>query len=136
MLTPARFTRTMPSDYALLSPLADEVGAFIEAHVPDEDLAYRALLLVTEVVTNAMEHGNGLDMSKAVTLDLEIASSRIVIDVTDEGEGFDPDAVPDAVSDDDPLSEGHRGLFLIQSYADEVRFEDGGRRVIVLLNAS
>ncbi len=133
MPTSARFHRVLPSDYDRLSPLADEVSDFLDAHVHDEDLAYRALLLVTEAVTNAMEHGNALDASKNVTLDVEAAPERVVVRVEDEGDGFDPARAPDAVEDGDPLSEGHRGLFLMRAYAQDVRFEQQGRRIVLTL---
>lgn len=126
----------MPSQYELLSPLADEVGAFLEAHVPDEELAYRALLLTTEAVTNAMEHGNGLDAALSVFLRLSAAPAHVEIVVEDEGPGFDPDSAPDAVEAGDPLSDGHRGLFLMRAYADELRFENDGRRVVIALEAA
>lgn len=133
MPTPARFRRVLPSEYDRLSPLADEVSAFLDTHVPDEDLAYRALLLVTEAVTNAMEHGNMLDPTKNVTLDVEAAPESVVVRVEDEGVGFDAGSAPDAVVDGNPLSEGHRGLFLMRAYAQDVRFEQQGRRIVLTL---
>lgn len=121
----------MPSQYELLSPLADAVGAFLDAHVRDEDVAYRALLLTTEAVTNAMEHGNGLNPALSVSLRVTAEAERVEIVVEDEGPGFDPDTAPDAVEDGDPLSEGHRGLFLMRAYAQALRFENDGRRVVL-----
>ncbi len=129
----ALFERTMPSDYSRLSPLADEVGAFLDTHVGDEDVAYRALLLTTEAVTNAMEHGNGLDEAKSVFLRVAAESQRVEISVEDEGPGFDPDAAPDAVVENDPLAEGGRGLFLMRAYAQSLRFENSGRRVVLVV---
>lgn len=127
------FERTLPSRYELLSPLADEVGAFLEEHVADEDLGYRALLLATEAVTNAMEHGNGLDSKLSVYFRLDVSPDGVRITVEDQGPGFDPVEAPDAVTDDDPLSERHRGLFLMRSYAQEMRYENGGRRIVLNL---
>lgn len=136
MPAPARFSRRLPSNYDLLSPLADEVGVFLETHLQDDDLAYQALLLVTEAVTNAMEHGNGLDPAKMVELCVDVSERGVKVTVEDEGDGFDPNAMPDAVTENDPLAEGNRGLFLIRTYADDVQFENEGRRIVLTLAAS
>ncbi len=127
------FERTLPSRYELLSPLADEIQAFLELHVEDEDLAYRTLLLSTEAMTNAMEHGNNLDPSRMALLYIAIEHNQIRVSVEDEGPGFDVDTVPDAVEEGEVFDEGHRGLFLMRAYAQEVTFENGGRRIVLTL---
>lgn len=127
------FSRRLPSRLELMSPLADEIAQFLEAHVPDDELSYRALLLASEATTNAVEHGNALDPNLHADLEIKVTGSGITISVEDEGPGFDPSEAPDAVQDDDPLSARHRGLFLMRAYADVVKFEKGGRRVVLHL---
>jgi serine/threonine-protein kinase RsbW len=112
---------------------AAAVQAFLDAHVPDEDLAFRVALVASEAVTNAIEHGNQLDAARRVALVVEASPEKVVVSVEDEGVGFDPSFVPDPTHEGALMAEGGRGLFLMQELADTVRFEEQGRRVVLEL---
>lgn len=128
-MTPSRLQLVLPSVFDRLEEVVDATQALMDAHGVDDDLAYRVVLLATEAVTNAMEHGNELDADKSVRLDVEVEPAAITIVVEDEGPGFDRSAVENPVAPDNLLAEGGRGIFLIEHMADEVRYEDHGRRV-------
>ena len=106
--------------------------AFLNAHV-DEDLGFRVALVTSEAVTNAIEHGNRMDASRSVHLRIEVSDGGVRVSVTDEGGGFDPEAVPDPLRASALLAEGGRGLFLMRELADELAYEDDGRRVVLTL---
>ena len=112
---------------------AAAVQSFLDAHVPDEDLAFRVALVTSEALTNAIEHGNQLEENRRVHLDVEAAPAHVIVQVEDEGVGFNPAFVPDPTRDGALMAEGGRGLFLMQQLADEVRFEQEGRRVVLVL---
>ncbi len=95
---------------------------------------HRAKLLINEVVVNAVKHGNRFDSRKEVLLDISVCDDRVDIRVEDEGDGFNPDAVPDPRMGENLFREHGRGLHLIKSLADEVCFERGGRRVCVAIH--
>ncbi|ARA92311.1 MAG: ATP-binding protein [Bacteroidetes bacterium] len=118
----------LPSDVTLLDQVVDETEAFIRPYVDDE-AAYRIVLLTTEAVTNAIEHGNQTDPDKMVQVDLRVRDRQIDLRVRDEGPGFDPSKLKNPVAPDHVLDEGGRGIFLMHAMADEVYFEDGGRCV-------
>ena len=82
-----------------------------------------------------MIHGNHEDASKKVKVDLEISADRVSISVQDEGEGFDPESLPDPVSADNLMREVGRGLFIVRAYMDEVHIKkiDGGGLRITLV---
>lgn len=113
--------------------VAAAVQAFLDAHVPDEDLAFRVALVASEAVTNAIEHGNQLDANRRVALVVVASDERVVVSVEDEGVGFDPSFVPDPTREGALMAEGGRGLFLMQELADTVRFEEQGRCVVLEL---
>ena len=60
-----------------------------------------------------------------------VFENRVVVEVTDSGNGFDPDILPPSAPDPDAL-EG-RGLLIIYSLMDEVEAETGenGTRVMM-----
>jgi serine/threonine-protein kinase RsbW len=80
---------------------------------------------LTEALSNAIMRGNGNDISRTVTVRSSVQHTRdgatLLVDVTDEGNGFDiasagsrPDA-PDWLEREDG-----RGVFLMQSLMDHV----------------
>jgi len=61
----------------------------------DETDRFAVRLAFEEALSNAFKHGNKGDDSKPVTVFCAVDQRHIEIEVTDQGEGFDPDAVPD-----------------------------------------
>jgi serine/threonine-protein kinase RsbW len=82
----------------------------------DELLADLKLAL-TEAASNSVRHAYGGSDVGVVQISYELLPDRLVIEVTDEGAGFDP--AEDAGSADE-LSEGGLGIAIIRAIADEV----------------
>lgn len=97
----------------IVTDLAKELGF-------DEDAIMQLSLAVHESVLNAIVHGNRYDRAKKVTLNVETAADQIIVTVTDEGEGFDPEKVPDPLAPENLLKPSGRGLLLIRASVDEV----------------
>lgn len=125
----------LESDLANIERVVEDTEAFLESRVDDEDLAYRVVLLATEAVTNAIEHGNKFDREKQVVYRIVVAESRIELSVEDQGNGFDPDATADPRESENLMKEGGRGILFMESMADEVQFEKGGRKVRLIFHA-
>jgi len=86
-------------------------------------------LALEEALANAVRHGNRRDPTKTVTIRYSITPERAVVIVRDEGEGFEPESVPDPTTPDRlPVPSG-RGIMLIKAYMDEVEYRDQGREV-------
>ena len=102
-----------------------------EANV-NEDLYGNVLIAVTEGVNNAIHHGNKSNPEKNVDINIEInTDNQLVFIIKDQGEGFDPDALPDP-TDPANIEKPHgRGVFLMQQLSDEIEYEDEGRTVII-----
>lgn len=76
---------------------------------------------LTEAVSNAILRGNRDDPAKHVHVRAEVDSERLVLEVGDEGEGFDFDAsLIDPTSPENIDREDGRGLFLMRSLMDTV----------------
>ena len=132
-MKPEQLRLVLPSDYESLDRIVDESDAFMAAHSDDDDFNHRVVLLTSEAVTNAIEHGNRLDPDKTIEVELEVFPERVDVSVLDQGSGFDREGVADPLDEGNLLNEGGRGLFLIESLADEVRFELDGRRIRMTL---
>ena len=88
--------------------------------LPDETLADLKLAL-TEACSNSVRHAYA-DREGSVEILYELHEDRLVIEVLDEGEGFDADETEQAAEE---LSEGGLGIAIIRAVADE--FEVGER---------
>ena len=111
----------------------DELDSFVQQlitqHNLDEDTRGNILISLTEAVTNAIRHGNGLDIAKHVRVDVWSLRDKLRISVTDEGPGFEPKSLPDPTSPSFLEQEGGRGVFLMRALSDEIKFSKRGRRV-------
>ena len=96
-------------------------SALAVLHV-DRDTGADLEIAITEACSNVIHHATGTD-SFAVHLD--VADHGCAIDVCDEGSGFDPDAMADAVPG--AASERGRGLYLIKALAENVRLQSQPR---------
>lgn len=86
----------------------------------DEDSRFWIGLSIRESVTNAVQHGNKMDVTKKVGIRFESLPDRLVICVQDEGEGFDESDIPDALDPENLLKPRGRGIFYVRSFMDEV----------------
>ena len=71
---------------------------------------------------NAVLHGNEYDPAKQIAVSLENTGSSLVISIADQGEGLDPETLPDPLAPENLLRGTGRGIFLIRSFMDEVHF--------------
>lgn len=88
---------------------------------------------LTEALSNAMLYGNAKDPRKRVRVEVIVGPVELIARVTDEGQGFDPKEIPDPTSPDNIEKAGGRGLFLMRELMDEVRFNERGNQVTLVL---
>ncbi len=98
----------------------------------------KLLVATTEAVNNGIIHGNKRDPQKEVTLTCELENNRLTVRVDDEGPGVNPDMLPDPLAEENLLRENGRGVFLMRSLMDEIKFEktDKGSSVIMQMSIS
>src|SRR6202035_2850649 len=86
----------IPSEISAISPLVERLMRLIEGYrcVAGEENAVQ--LALREALNNAVVHGNRLDAHKVVHVRCRCKAEKgISITVSDQGQGFDPSAVPD-----------------------------------------
>ncbi len=129
-----RLNLEFPSDVSFVRDAVDEV---VEAC---ERLAFsgsRATLnlrvAVGEAVSNAILYGNREDPTRLVRVSAAFGAGLAEVTVTDEGSGFDPGAVADPTRPENRGRSHGRGLFLLRSLADAVRFNERGNSITLSL---
>lgn len=96
---------------------------------PEDCLQMHVYLALNEALANAMDHGHAGDPEKIIHFEATLTADTIELQVTDQGEGFDPDLLPDPTSPENLMNTRGRGVFLMRCYMDSVRYLDGGRTV-------
>jgi serine/threonine-protein kinase RsbW len=88
-------------------------------------------LAVEEALVNAIRHGNGSDQTKQVHVTCQLAPQHLLVEIADEGAGFDPTGVPDCTDTQNLHRPNGRGIMLMRRYMSRVQYVDGGHRVVM-----
>jgi serine/threonine-protein kinase RsbW len=106
--------------------LLDLVGTAMEGFsYPKKDL-FGVRLALEEALVNAVKHGNRGDPGKEVRLRYHVNTEYVMLEVEDDGAGFDPARVPDPLAPENLERPSGRGLFLIRRYMTWMRHNEHG----------
>jgi serine/threonine-protein kinase RsbW len=123
------------SEVSAISPFVDTLMHLIRKGrcVPEneEDIE----IVLHEALTNAVIHGNHEDRGKQVFVSCCCGTDEVSIVIRDEGLGFDIGEVPDPTAPENIKSSHGRGIYLMKTLMDEVRFEQGGAIVYMRKSA-
>ncbi len=106
-----------------------QVLASLESLGYDKPSVFAIRLALEEALTNAVRHGNREDPSLRVTMTCDITGDEALIEIEDEGEGYDPASVPDPTAHENLDIPSGRGLMLMRSFMAEVVVHPPGNRV-------
>jgi serine/threonine-protein kinase RsbW len=128
----------------------------------DEDELHRIGMAVRECMVNAVVHGNRYNRNKTVHIGVNVEmperpkqapesagedgtqpgqgvdraiGTRLVIRITDQGDGFELEEVPDPLQENNLLRHSGRGLFLMGAFMDDLKVRklpDGGTEVTLI----
>jgi CheY-like chemotaxis protein len=149
----------LENDLAMICPLVrylQEAIAWMELR--DENGRVQVGIAIQEALANAMLHGNlELDSamreedaaaydalarqrrseapysSRFVHVDTTLSREQATIVIRDDGTSFDISTVPDPTQPENLSRIGGRGLFLIRSFIDRVRHNDGGNQIALTI---
>jgi serine/threonine-protein kinase RsbW len=91
-------------------------------------------VVLDELLQNAIIHGNNKDSSKQVKIRTGINNSHVYFIVEDEGEGFESNCIgqSESILDICDLKESGRGILIVKSLCDSVKFNSRGNKIVVL----
>ena len=142
-----------------MAPLADILTRDLRSSgITSGEVVFHLRLTLSELLTNAMEHGSlgitldekiqaleqgGFDRLLAARMAdpglsnrrIKVRSTRtrdkVIFSIQDQGDGFDVKGTIARLAEPNPLLPCGRGLYLLQQFVNDFRFEDNGRRVIL-----
>ena len=120
---------TIASDLAEARRIQDVIVESLQACAYSEHDIFSIKLALEEALVNAIKHGNQMDTDKRVHVAYKVTPARFEIRITDEGEGFNPDDVPDPTDPDNIERPCGRGLLLMRGFMTEVEYHGRGNVV-------
>ena len=124
----------VPGDIGEIEPAVDRaVACCADARLDRRRLLFNFRVGLTEALSNAILFGNANDPDSKARVELLVEPGTVRARVTDEGRGFDPEAVPDPRLPENITKPAGRGIFLMQALMDEVRFNAAGNSVTLVL---
>lgn len=115
-----------PESITLLETLIEQIA---DKHNISEDTFANMMTCLNEIAINAIVHGNKLDESKKVIVNAEVEPKRVIWTITDEGEGFDYEHLPDPTAVENLENLTGRGVFIVKQLADQCVFNSKGNEV-------
>jgi serine/threonine-protein kinase RsbW len=129
------FDRLIPSDVREIEPIVEQITRECRVlALSARQCALNVPVALTEALSNAILRGNRGARDKHVRVRAVVSDSALVLEVADEGAGFDLDACTiDPTRPGNLEREDGRGLFLMRSLMDRVeRYELDARNVVRL----
>ncbi|MBV5340774.1 MAG: ATP-binding protein [Deltaproteobacteria bacterium] len=87
-----------------------------------ETLPSLLAIVLTEGVVNAIKHAHSADSEEDLHVRINVSKKDLVVRIYDNGIGFDLDAVPNHSLNSNGLEEKGRGIFIIRSLMDTVKY--------------
>jgi len=122
---------TISSDAGEARRIQDEIERLLQARRVSEHDIFSIKLALEEALVNAMKHGNQMDRTKKVHISYQLFANRFDVQITDEGNGFDPNDVPDPTAFENLERPCGRGLMLMRHYMTTVIFSPRGNSVLM-----
>ena len=119
--------QSLPSQVAIISPFVDQLMRFIARFRTGDGSELDIEIALRESLANAIVHGNQESLRKRVYVTCRCTTDgEISITVEDEGQGFESEAVMDPTTQENRILTCGRGIYLMKTCMDEVRFERAG----------
>jgi len=126
------YTLQLPSVRESITVLENLIEEIADKHQISDDTFANMMTCLNEIAINAIVHGNKLDPSKKVIVNVEIDARRATWTVTDEGDGFDYVHLADPTAPENLEKLTGRGVFIVKHLADQCVFNAKGNEVELL----
>ena len=119
----------LPSQLGSETAFLDKLLAALHASAWTEHEIFGIRLAVEEALVNAIKHGNQLHPDKDVQVECKLSPARLWISIADQGNGFDPQSLPDPTAPENLDRPSGRGVLLMQNFMSRVEYNAVGNRV-------
>ena len=129
-------TFKISSEISMVNKLIKETETFISQFEIKNDIDIDLMIVLRELLLNAVIHGNKNIPDRIVKCRIEkLEKSRFKVVVEDEGSGFDYKSL-DMKIPEDPRHIQKRGYAVINALSDQIEFNSKGNQVTVYISIS
>ncbi|MBR6435359.1 MAG: ATP-binding protein [Thermoguttaceae bacterium] len=111
--------------------LLDDILNALMANGWENKLVFGVHLSMEEALVNAVMHGNKFNPAKKVHVRVGISSNLFRAEIADEGDGFDPNRLPDPTDPDYLDKPNGRGVMLMRNFMTRVEYNPKGNSVFM-----
>ncbi len=124
------YTLQLPSRIDSITIVENFIDELSAKYGFSDELYANVLTCLSEAVINAIVHGNRENLEKKVYINLEvIEDKRLIFTISDEGDGFDFNNLPDPTAPENIENLTGRGVFIIKKLADQCIFNSKGNEL-------
>jgi serine/threonine-protein kinase RsbW len=124
------YTLQLPSRIDSITIVENFIDELSTKYGFSDELYANVLTCLSEAVVNAIIHGNRENLDKKVYINLEvIEGKRLIFTISDEGDGFDFNNLPDPTAPENIENLTGRGVFIIKKLADQCIFNSKGNEL-------
>ena len=121
------YTLQLPSSINSITLMENFIDELSVKYGFSDEIYANVLTCLSEAVVNGIIHGNRQISEKKVYINLEVLEEkRLIFVISDEGEGFDLNSLPDTTTTENLSG---RGVFLINKLADHCIFNSKGNEL-------
>ncbi len=124
----------IPNNLPAIGRIQDAFLEDVERQPYDEAMSFALVTGLTEALANAFHHGNRRRSDKHIDVRYRLNASGAQLEVSDYGDGFRPEDLPDPTADENVLRPTGRGVMMMNALFDRVEFRLGGRQVRLIKN--
>jgi serine/threonine-protein kinase RsbW len=124
----------IPSDISQIQVVEAKAEKIAQQFGYSEDECDSLAIALTEIVANAINHGNNRNKQKKVYVKFIVNRKTFEIHVKDEGDGFNPNEIADPLKPENLLKDSGRGVFIVKALVDDVKYKflKTGTKVILI----
>lgn len=117
---------------SLIGKIGEDVARTIKRFDGDrEKLAYNVNVVLTEAMANAILHANRDAPDPEVHVRISVLDRVLTIEVFDQGQGFDIDALP--AHNPDNCHESGRGIYIMRSLMDRISYKKSKNGYVLVM---
>ena len=126
----ALYTLQLPSRIDSITTVENFIDTLSQKYGFSDEIYANVLTCLSEATVNAIIHGNKENPDKKVYVNLEvIEDKRLIFTISDEGDGFDFNNLPDPTAPENLENLTGRGVFIIKRLADQCIFNSKGNEL-------
>jgi serine/threonine-protein kinase RsbW len=124
-----KLSLNIPSEIKFIREASSKILKWLGLRKLDDSALFDIRLCVEEVVRNAMAHGNNNNKDLKVFINCRLEGDSLIIEVADEGKGFDLSKVPDPTIEENIMKGSGRGVYIVGKLMDKMELIDKGSKV-------